>query len=81
MWYGVEYAYGKSVLNNGTRADKIYKFSRRKLAFIWVDDGPAYSTEAGYRELIPARHELVRKYAEYHINGDEIAKEIIERNK
>ena len=69
MWYAIEYAYGATVNNNGTRADKVYEFSRRALRDAWVADGPPDVSASGYRATATARTGLVRK-ADYRYDGD-----------
>jgi hypothetical protein len=74
-FYAVEYAYGSTVANNGGRADRVLRFTRRRLLEAWVNEGPAQDGP-GYREWVGARDPLVRK-ADYLEDGDPEAWEIL----
>lgn len=69
MFYAIAYAYGSTVVNNGTRPDEVYEFTRRELRDAWVSAGPADITASGYRAAVPVKHALVRK-AHGKIDGD-----------
>jgi hypothetical protein len=80
MFYAIEYAYGSTVVNNGPRADRVLKFTRRALRGAWVEDGPPMLSEPGFREALRARHPMVRKA--YHLeDGDIEAYEVIARER
>jgi len=51
MFYAIEYAYGSTVINNGGRADKVYKFERKAARDAFVSDGSQY-VGAGERKAI-----------------------------
>lgn len=53
-FYGIEYAYGRTVVNNGARADRVVSFTSRRLRDAWVADGNAYDGP-GARDVLPAR--------------------------
>lgn len=61
MFYGIEYAYGCGIVNNGPRADKVHQFATVAERDRWASDGPASLNDSGYREAAAARHPLVRK--------------------
>lgn len=61
MFYAIEYAYGRGIVNNGTRPDKVYQFATVAERDRWTSDGPASMNDSGYREAAVARHPLVRK--------------------
>lgn len=60
-FYGIEYAYGLGVSNNGTRADYVYTFSSVAARDRWIEDGPADMNAAGFRDAVSAQYPLVRK--------------------
>lgn len=68
MFYAIEYAYGRHVVNNGPRADTVLEFTSRRLRDAWGQDGPPHS-DAGCRDVLSARHPLVRK-ASWIEDGD-----------
>ncbi len=51
MFYAIEYAYGSTVINNGGRADKVYKFERKSARDKFVSEGNQY-VGAGERKAI-----------------------------
>lgn len=59
MFYAIEYAYGRTVVNNGQRADRVLEFTSRRLRDAWVADGSAYDG-AGARDVLGARDRRVR---------------------
>lgn len=62
MFYAIEYAYGRAVVNNGTRADRLVEFTRRELRDAWVAVTAGQSfNNAGYREALKARDLRIRK--------------------
>lgn len=61
MFYAIEYAYGRGLVNNGPRADRVHQFMTIAARDRWVSDGPPNTTDGGYREELPARHARVRK--------------------
>jgi hypothetical protein len=67
-FYAIEYAYSSTVANNGARADRVLRFTRRNLRDAWVSAGPAQDSP-GYRAIVGARDPLVRK-ADYLEDGD-----------
>jgi hypothetical protein len=69
MFYAIEHAYGGNVVNNGQRADRVLRFTSRRLRDAWVAAGPPEMSAPGYRDTIGARHPKVRK-ADYRENGD-----------
>jgi hypothetical protein len=75
MFYAIEYAYGSTVVNNGPRADRVLKFTRRSLRDAWVADGPDVDGP-NYRANIRATSPKVRK-ADYLEDGDIEAYEVI----
>ena len=80
MFYAIKYAYGKTVVNNGTRADVVYEFSRRALRDAWIAAGPPSFNDSDYREQASARTPLVRK-ADWRADGDSEAWEIVARER
>jgi hypothetical protein len=74
-FYAVEYVYGSTVVNNGGRADRVLRFTRRHLRDAWVNDGPVQDGP-GYRAMVGARNPLVRK-ADFLGDGDVEAWEIL----
>jgi hypothetical protein len=79
-FYAVEYAYGSTVVNNGPRADRVLKFTQKRLQVAWVQAGSDYADQPGYRSIIGARNPLVRK-ADYLEDGDIEAYEVIARER
>jgi hypothetical protein len=80
MFYAVEYAYGSTVVNNGPRADRVLRFTQKRLQVAWVQAGSDYADQPGYRSIIGARNPLVRK-ADYLEDGDIEAYEVIARER
>lgn len=80
-FYAVEYAYGATVINNGTRADKVYEFTARKLRDVWVAAGSPNVSAAGYRAAAKARNPLVRNALDGAYDGDSEAWEIVARQR
>jgi hypothetical protein len=80
MFYAVEYAYGSTVVNNGPRADRVLKFTRKRLQVAWVQAGSDYADQPGYRSIIGARNPLVRK-TDYLEDGDIEAYKIIAKTR
>jgi hypothetical protein len=68
MFYGIEYAYGRSVVNHGQRADRVLEFTAKRLRDAWIEAG-ALVDGPGARDAISARNPLVRK-ATGLIDGD-----------
>lgn len=60
-FYAIEYAYGRTVVNNGNRPDRVHQFATIAERDRWIADGPPDVTASGYREEAGARHPLVRK--------------------
>lgn len=61
VFYAIAYAYGRSVINHGTRPDHVYQFATVAERDRWIADGPPDITASGDREAATSRHPLVRK--------------------
>ena len=59
-WYGIEYAYGAHVVNNGNRADRIARFLTRAERDQWVSRGEPDTRTSGYRSALAANSPLMR---------------------
>ncbi len=73
MFYAIEYAYGRGVINNGVRADRVLQFTRRELRDMWVKDNEQ-------RDNLIARDPRVRK-ADWLEDGDPDGWGVIARNR
>lgn len=81
MFYAIEYAYGATVVNNGTRADKVYEFTRRALRDAWVSAGDPNASASGHRTAATARNPLVRKALTGAYDGDSEAWALLARQR
>ena len=55
-YYGFSHRYGQETCDSsGYSIGNIMIFSSRKERDEWVDDGPAYSSEPGFREELSSR--------------------------
>ncbi len=60
MFYAIEYAYGRNIVNNGNRGDRVLEFSAKRLRDMWVEAGSPDMNSSGYREILTARDSRVR---------------------
>lgn len=60
MFYAIEYAYGRNMINNGNRADRVMEFSAKQLRDVWVAAGSSDVNSAGARDALKARDSRVR---------------------
>jgi hypothetical protein len=73
MFYAIEYAYGRDVVNGGQRADRIVEFTRRQLRDVWVAAGATHDGP-GARDGLNAR---TAKHATWRDEGDDEAWRIL----
>jgi hypothetical protein len=52
-FYGIEFAYGSNVINNGLQADKVYYFHKAAERDAWVNAGSAYIGSGERAKLVP----------------------------
>jgi DNA-binding transcriptional MocR family regulator len=52
-FYGIEFAYGSNVINNGLQADKVYYFQKAAERDAWVNAGSAYVGSGERAKLVP----------------------------
>lgn len=60
MFYAIEYAYGRNVINDGNRGDRVVEFSAKRLRDVWVAAGSFDVNSAGARDTLTARDSRVR---------------------
>lgn len=60
MFYAIEYAYGRNVVNNGNRGDRVLEFSAKRLRDAWVGAGSFDVNSSGARDVLTARDSRVR---------------------
>lgn len=60
-YYGIEYAYGMTTLNGGSKPDRIFRFGTEDERIDWVNAGADFFGEPGYRDFLDAKSPAVRK--------------------
>lgn len=65
-FYAIVYAYGRNVINNGTRADHVYRFSTEAERQRFVDEMERSGQDA---DAIRASHPDVKKAIRYAAQG------------
>lgn len=65
-WYAIEYAYGRGVINQGSRADHIHAFDTKAERNAWVDKAERSGTQA---DPINATHPIVQRARRYAALG------------
>lgn len=77
MFYATEYAYGRTVVNNGNRADRVVAFTAKRLRDTWVSAGSEYDGP-GARDAIKAKQRPAGAFIE---DGDNEAWEVLARQR
>jgi hypothetical protein len=65
-FYAIKYAYGRNVINNGNRADEVYRFDTIAERTRFVND---WEREGIDVDPVPASHPEVRKAIRYAAQG------------
>lgn len=60
MFYAIEYAYGRNIVNNGNRGDRVLEFTSKRLRDVWVSAGTFNVNASGARDVLAARDSRVR---------------------
>lgn len=61
-YYAIEWNYGRAVNSDGSRAGSVREFASKAERDAWCEDGPAYTTDAGFREMLTAKDVKVDSY-------------------
>lgn len=74
MLYGIEWTYGRASKDDGTREATYHSFESASERYDWLDEGPDYVTDPGYREMLLSSDSELRRLQrldrEYVLKGD-----------